>query len=456
MSNHHQTSPLEALQQNFAIIDLSGEIRVIDRQQVSDIHQGQQDQSLSLYKREAANLMMERFLENTPVRSQPKDVIKNFWTSPATLTFRAIAFTPQATSSTTLNFWVGPTTKPVAGNWVIIRDFLLNVVCAGDEDTYAYLIRYMAHMVQKPEEKPGVMIALLGGQGTGKGMYFRLLQSIWPCTTLMVSDIDQVIGRFNSCLERNYIVCMDEALFAGDRKSMDRLKSLITEPVLQIEQKHQPARSIQSVHRVFAASNHAHFGNIENDDRRFVFLKVSDNHQQDTVYFSSIAQAINDPSTIGAILYYLTKKDLKTFNVRQKPNTALHVNQKLKSLSGFDRFWFEILMTGFLDGRQPSHIPSYISNGTSGQWTGAIFVPSYKLAESYRDFNKSGQRHQTVQVSEIVERVQRLCPSAKTGRHHYQESSCHPTIQSRGLNLPDLATARKDFEVFLGGQIPWE
>lgn len=454
MSNHHQTSPLEALQQNFAIIDLSGEIRVIDRQQVSDLHQGRNNHSLSLYKKGDADLMMQRSLESLPVKSQPKDVIKNFWTSPTTLIYKAIAFTPEATSSTTLNFWVGPTTKPVAGNWVIIRDFLLNVVCAGDEDTYAYLIRFMAHMVQKPEEKPGVMIALLGGQGTGKGMYFRLLQSIWPYTTLMVSDIEQVIGRFNSCLERNYIVCMDEALFAGDRKSMDRLKSLITEPVLQIEQKHQPARSIQSVHRVFAASNHAHFGNIENDDRRFVFLKVSDKHQQDTVYFSSIAQAINDTYTIGALLYYLTKKDLKTFNVRQKPNTALHVNQKLKSLSGFDRFWFEVLTTGYLEGRNTSTSLGF--NDQSPQWVNPVFVATLKLTDSYRNFNKSAERFQPIQSADVVERIQQVCRSAKLDRQICKISPYAPPSQRRGIQLPDLATARQDFEVFLGGQIPWE
>ncbi len=455
MNNHQQVlTPLGELQQKFAIIDLSGEIRVVNRQHVSDLQQGRPNQSLSLYKKGDADLMMQRFLESLPVKSQPREVIKNFWTSPATLFYEAIAFTPEKTPDTTLNFWVGPAVKPVPGSWVILRDFILNVVCAGEEHTYEYLIRYMAHMVQKPEEKPGVMIALLGGQGTGKGMYFRLLQAIWPCSTLMVSDIEQVIGRFNSCLERNYVICMDEALFAGDRKSMDRLKSIVTEPVLQIEQKHQPSRAIQSLHRIFAASNHAHFGNIENDDRRFVFLKVSDIYQKDTVYFSSIAQAINDPSTIGALLYYLSKKDLNTFNVRQKPNTALHVNQKIKSLTGFDRFWFEILTTGFLDGRQPSD--SSILLGTSGLWFDAIFVPSFRLAESYREFNKSGQRHQTVQIAEIVERVKRLCPSATTGRQSCPVSSSHPAGQHRGLKLPDLATARREFEYFLGGELAWD
>ena len=77
-------------------------------------------------------------------------------------------------------------------------------------------------------------------------------------------------------MERSYIINMEEVLFNGDRKSMDQLKSMITEPTIAIEQKYQPRRTIQFIHRFFAASNHDHFGNIELDDRRFVLLRVSD------------------------------------------------------------------------------------------------------------------------------------------------------------------------------------
>jgi hypothetical protein len=70
-------------------------------------------------------------------------------------------------------------------------------MCAGNEKTYDYLIRFLAHMIQKPHEKPGVIITLLGGQVTGKGVFFSLLRAIWPRTFLLVSDIEQVIGRFN-------------------------------------------------------------------------------------------------------------------------------------------------------------------------------------------------------------------------------------------------------------------
>lgn len=452
MVNTTPSSPLAALQQRFAIIDLSGEIRIVDLEQIQCLLSGSALGAPSFYKRGDAEMWMKRVIEALPYQCRPSQVIADFWTSPKTMVYTATAFTPIRTKAGTLNFWVDPAPVAKAGNWVLLRDFLRDVICASDATTFDYLIKFMAHMIQKPEEKPGVMITLLGGQGTGKGVYFNLLRAIWPRTTLLVSDIDQVTGRFNSCLERNYIICMDEALFAGDRKAMDRLKSIVTERSLQIEQKFQPSRSIQSVHRLFASSNHSHFGNIELDDRRFVFLRVSNSKQQDTTYFGGIAAAINDPLTISALVYYLQRQDLSSFDVRKKPNTTEHLSQKLKSLQGFDRFWYEILVTGYLDGTGPSdEIPF-----NNDEWNAPVFVPSNILVDRYKDFHKTAQRYQTVQTAEVVTSIQKLCPSAQPDRQIWKPPGVSTGSQRRGLNLPDLATARTEFEHVIGGKVPWD
>jgi hypothetical protein len=442
-------SPLAVLQQRFSIIDLSGEFRLIDKLQIQRLLGGMEMGDPAFYKRGEAVLLMKRFLESAPHQCKPAQVIDAFWTSPETVMYTGTAFTPEHTSACTLNFWVAPKPVAKAGNWVLLRDFLRDIICAGNLSTFDYLIRYMAHMIQKPEEKPGVMITLLGGQGTGKGVYFSLLMAIWPRTTLLVSDIDQVTGRFNSCLERNFNICMDEALFAGDRKSMDRLKSIVTEKILQIEQKYQPSRSIQSVHRLFASSNHSHFGNIELDDRRFVFLPVSNLKQKDTTYFSGIAAAINNPITIGALVYYLQRKDLSAFDVRTKPDTTAHIRQKLKSLQGFDRFWYEILVTGYFNGTGKD-CPLQ-----DNEWTTVVFVPSSVLVDLYKEFHKTAQRHQTVQIAEVVSSIQRLCPSAQPDRQLWNPTGYGTSGQKRGLKLPDLATARTEFERVIGGEVAW-
>ena len=439
-------TPLQHLQNRFAIIDLSGAIRLVDQQQIADLLKGRVKSDVSYYQKADGNLIMQRLLESLPLPGPPRRVIEDFWPSPHTVFYNATAFNPLPTPATTLNFWVGHAPDPKPGIWVEIRDYLLKVLCAGDAQLYEYLIHYLAHMVQRPEEKPGVMLVLLGGQGTGKGVYFSLLRAIWPITTLQVSKIDQVVGKFTSALERNYIICMDEALFAGDRQAIDNLKSIVTEQYLHIEQKYQPSRTIESVHRLFAASNHEHFAHVEADDRRFVFLRVSNVHQQDTQYFSTIAAAISNPETIKALIYYLKRKDITKFNVRIKPKTTEQRSQKIKSLQGFERFWYEVLCTGDLKGM----------GKTSDPWTESIFISTNNLLENYKEFNKAADKYQPLQVTQIQDTIKRVCPKAKTGIRESFTDWQKKVHQRRGMRLPSLNEARTDFGTYIGESLVWD
>ena len=448
-SSQAVVNALQQLQTRFCLIDLGGEVRVIDRIALDAILSGATHGEPCFYKRQEAQLLIARFLENLPYPCIPKDVIRDFFVSPTTIVYSGTAFDPLHSSANALNFWVPPIHPDPSGNPQIILDFLLQVICDCDNSSFTYLIGYLAHMFQKPSEKPGVMIVLLGGQGTGKGMFFRLLRAIWPRTTLQVSDIAQVTERFNASLEKHYLVCMDEALFAGDRKALDRLKSLVTEPVISVEQKHQPSRLIVSVHRFFAASNHDHFVHVELDDRRFVFLRVSNCHQQDTGYFSSLASALDDRSIVAGFAHYLASTNLSVFDVRKKPNSNEHLSQKLKSLQGPDRWWEEVLRAGeFSPGS--FGIPQLLN------WVDSMFLPTNDLVAYYKSHSPGAQRHQSIRSTEVITAIQKYCPSAKPARQLCSSASFTTKTQKRGLLLPDLATARGEFEKKIGGKVPWD
>ena len=171
-----------------------------------------------MYKRESGKILIKRLLETLLVSVDKPKLILDFFNSPQTTVYNAVAFSPLPTPPDTLNLWSGSPVEPSEGDWQTIQMFLQEVVCNSDAILFSYIIGFMAHMLQKPEEKPGVMITLLGGQGTGKGTFFKLLSAIWPNTTLQVADVNHVVSNFNAAIERNYVLCMDEALFVGDKK----------------------------------------------------------------------------------------------------------------------------------------------------------------------------------------------------------------------------------------------
>jgi hypothetical protein len=440
-TNAPQIDPLRELQKAFCLFQMGGDVWVGDLAGIEAVKAGTSSCDVAMYKQTAGKLLMERRLEELPVSSNARQVVKDFLVSPNTKVFDAVAFSPLPTPTSTLNYWVGSPVLPQAGDWSVIMEYLRDVICSADRRLFSYLIRYLTHMLQKPEEKPGIMIVLLGGQGTGKGSLFRLLKAIWRHTTLQVSDVAHVIGNFNAAIERNYVVCMDEALFSGDRKALDRLKSMVTEPTVTIEQKYQPRRTISSYHRFFAASNHEHFAQVEADDRRFAFFQVSEARKGDHVYWDNVHRAIDDPAVIAAMVNDMLSLDLSNFNVRQRPKTEAHMDQRLKSLSGFDRYWFEVLQTGCFwpGGRGEPMEP----------WEDPRFVSTKTLLGGLKEYEKGARVYTAPQEREVHQALKRLCPSAERDR------KMNRNIMERGQQLPSLPDARDDFAQLMGGKIEW-
>ena len=432
---------LMAVQQRFSLIRLNGQYSVLDNKEIERARKGEFRADIGFFEGADARILLKRHLQTLPIPCEVNSVISDFWDDPNTVEYSQTAFSPEPQSADSLNFWVGQSIVPIEGDARVIKYFIRNVICAGDLALYKYLMKFLAHMLQKPEDKPGICIVLIGGQGVGKGAFFRLLACIWGVTTLHANDIDQVVGRFNAALERNYVVCMDEALFVGDKKSLSRLKSVVTEPVVRIEQKYQPSRTIESYQRFFAATNHEHFAHVEHDDRRFLFLRVSDVHQQDTEYFGALYKSFRDGHSVEAFVYELMKGSLVNFDVRSRPPSAEHLRQRLKSLENFERYWYEVLRQGEITGYEFAPI----------DWFEPVFVSTSTLVKGYKHANKNAERYATVQSEVIAATLLKVCLSAKKTR----SAEAHGTARKRGYELPHISVARRDFDRYLGCNIDW-
>lgn len=435
-------NPLRLLQEEFKLIELGGKFGVFRPDSLIWVPGMTHAPALHVYQGKDAAIAMKRFIETIPVATKPNELTQQFYANPQTAVYQNVAFTPLPVPSGTLNLWHGHTIKPKAGNWLTIKQYLLDVICNGDQKAFDYLIRYIAHALQKPEEKPGVMIVLLSGQGTGKGTLEVILRRIWTATTLMVNDVDSVVGQFNARLERSFIVFMDEALFRGDGKSSDRLKSLVTAKHIQIEEKYQPERTIESHHRFFAASNQDHFNRTEYDDRRMFYVRVSEQFKGRSEYWDRVHAAI-DNGEVEAMTYDLLALDLSNFNVRHRPASNELLNQKVKSLTGLERFWFDALWTG------NTYSSDQLVGEIESEWGAGKFWQTEDIINAYRKRYPSGQRYTAASGRELSEVLKRICPSALNTRRQVGGDRRH------GYELPTLAVARQEMGAYLGGSIDW-
>ena len=423
---------LRTIQQQYGLINMDGKAWVLDRHSLAERTTQGTASKLVLSNKGDGGLFILRALKAQFPQDDAARVLKDFFVSPETICYAGVDFNPSGASKNYLNLWVGPTLTPKAGEWKLIESFLLEVICDNDQKCYDYLVRYIAHALQRPQEKPGILIVLLGGQGTGKGTLARVLRAIWSATFLQVNNIDTVTGNFNAALERVFIVFMDEALFSGDRKASDALKSLVTEPVIHINEKFQPARQTHSYHRFFAATNADHFKNTERDDRRDFVLRVSEGRKGDRPYWDALHHEI-DNGGVEAMVHHLLALNLSGFKVRDKPDTKGLLEQKLQSLGHIARWWYDCLTTGELS--------------PEGKWENFIATDAgIELV-----FDAAGKSiYKKPSRVEFRRELGRLCPSASPAQ------PMMGNLRQRGLSLPALAQARIEFEQYIGSPIEWE
>lgn len=165
--------------------------------------------------------------------------------------------------------------RPVNKSRVIqvYKDYRLHIA-SNDESVADYLVQLDASIAQKPGIKPGVCIVYCGKtQGTGKGTDLRLLRGLFGDYVKQVSDIKTILGTFTNTLSNTIVIQIDEAVPIEMISTGDRLKSLITETTVKIEQKGKDAYEEYSYHRLSIASNSDYPVKVEGyGERRFIFL----------------------------------------------------------------------------------------------------------------------------------------------------------------------------------------
>lgn len=246
------------------------------------------------------------------------------------------------------NLWKGFGVDTTQGDASTILQFILGVVCNNSQQSFNYLMGWLAYGVQHPERQAEVAVVMRGGKGIGKGTLGKIMKRIYGTHALQITNVKHLTGNFNGHLRSTLLLFADEAFWAGDKAGESVLKGLVTESTLTIEQKGVDAYPVLNRIKILMASNSEWVVPASADERRFFVLDVSDERQGDHEYWTTINRAINSDECIGAFLSYLLDYNLNNFNIRTPPNTKGLDDQKLSSLDPINAVLFEALEAGEL------------------------------------------------------------------------------------------------------------
>ena len=205
-------------------------------------------------------------------------------------------------------------------------EFLLNhikVLCGNNQEVCDFVIKYIAHLFYKPEEKIGKMILFCSKEGTGKSMFYNLLKSMIGTRFYSIGDVKKnLLGNFNSALLNSYVINLEEVDYFSSKDGADILKNLITETDLEVNQKGKDAKIIKSVHRFIGNTNHVVMPlKISANDRRYCIIRSSDEKKGDSDYFTKLNKVICSKDLQATFYKYLSNIDVTDFISCKIPDT---------------------------------------------------------------------------------------------------------------------------------------
>ncbi len=246
-----------------------------------------------------------------------------------------------------LNLWRGFAIEPQRGDWSLLKSHLRDMVCGGDERLFNWLMDWLAHLVQRPEEKPGTAIVLKSpGKGTGKTLVLGYLMRIFGVHAMSAANSEHVAGRFNGHMLRLLLLGVEEAFWAGSKSAEGIIKSLITETYLTVEQKGIDAINVENFTRLFIISNEDWVVPVGMDERRFLVLEVRNPHAKKRSYFKPIFDQMDKDGGLAAMLHELLARDITNSDVRNPPETKGLQEQREHSLGGVHKWLLEVARSG--------------------------------------------------------------------------------------------------------------
>jgi len=301
-------SSLATLRKRFAPVDINGKFRVVRKPDFNAFNSNFDSTIVVYQKQDFMDLHLDRQI---PDEEGLIDPAKTFLGAEKRKSGLVFAPPPVIPGANDFNMYLGRKLDAAPCDFPTLRRFIFHVVCDSDEDKYRWLILWMAHMVQRPGEKPGTAVVAIGDGGVGKGTFGSILMKLTAPHSKQLENESHVTGQFaGEHLSKCILVVVNEAVFGLSPRVSSTLKAHVDSTSIQVEAKGMNLTTVPSFTRFYFDSNDAVPVRIENNgsERRYFVLKFSDVKKGDYDYFRTLRNAI-DGEEISGLLAYLMQYD---------------------------------------------------------------------------------------------------------------------------------------------------
>jgi hypothetical protein len=368
---------LEEAEQRFVFIS--------DGSRIVDTRNPRSDLSLQDFKNSiaASKVVLEIEGANGALKKVEKSVANLFVKSPARMTCETKTFAPGDGIFTTdphgrraLNIW-RPYERPHIEDYIQrAQPFLDHITFLFAEQAGGFL-DWLAHIEQKPGELPSTgWVHISRHTGTGRNLISSIISRIWCGHVAASVNLAELLGsQFNERLAQKIVAVVDEIREGGGNRwnASERLKSIVTEEVRQINPKYGRQYTEWNACRWLIFSNHKSALPLDQSDRRFEVVECRF-EPRDADYYKSLYALVDDPIFIQSVALVLKNRDISGFNPGKRAEMSDAKIDMIEANETETKQWLRLLK---------KHYPSDIISTSLLRWFLAGMVSGELCSQNF-------------------------------------------------------------------------
>lgn len=342
-----------------------------------------------------------------------------------------------------LNTWRGWGVSPNAGDkHTAFLELIEKGFCNGNEAYYTYVISWLAHLVQKPAERPQTALVIYSKQGTGKGTFTEVLcRMIGESNSAGDVSNKDLLGAFNSKLANKLLINVNEATFSGNHDQVEFMKKLITDPTFRCEYKGYEPFDVPNYTRLIVTTNNTNWGRLDTDDRRYLVLEPGPEYKENHAFFGQVRQDMFEDGGVANLFDFLLNYDISAWRPYLLPKRETGIDTLIESMNSNSslKFFFDLAGAGMIGNCDP-----FSADGSRVQCGATI-----KYQVLFSEYESYCRRNPRLFVQSMPKFSQTLVSLGMDVRR---------SAGSRWVYIPPEDILRKTFDTnhFPKWQIDWE
>jgi len=225
----------------------------------------------------------------------------------------------------------------------------IKVLCGNEDKVAEYFEAWIAQMIQYPATKT-VCPTLISREGAGKGTLMQLLTKMLGSNKVFetTQPSRDVWGEFNGLMSEAFLVNLNELSKKETCESNGKIKGLITDDTLKINNKGFSQFPIKSFHRFIITTNNEEPIDTSKDDRRKFIVRSSDELCGNKEYFKKMYELLGDENVIKSCYeYFKSIPNMDDFASIEMPVTEYHSELKEMNENIIERWCREYTQENF-------------------------------------------------------------------------------------------------------------